>query len=241
LVGWLVNLNAKFGSGLNTTALRRLIILFGTESGNSEEVARSLAAHATSAGLAPVVIGMAEYAFEQLASEQDVLIVVSTAGEGDPPYTATRFFDFVEASSAPKLDLIRFAVIALGDSTYEFFCGAGRRLDRRFGELGANRLHERVDCDIDYMDTAKAWMKDVVNPLRPELNGSIADETVSISNESLSETLHGKRNPYPATILDNRTLVGAGIDQSHPPYRPIYRRVRFGVRARRHSWRSCQK
>ncbi|MGL1133879.1 flavodoxin domain-containing protein, partial [Vibrio parahaemolyticus] len=80
---------------------------------------------------------MADYKVRQLVHEEDLLIVVSTYGEGDPPQPAAGFFEFVEGRKAPKLPGLRFAVLALGDSTYEHYCQAGKRLDRRLEELGA--------------------------------------------------------------------------------------------------------
>src|SRR3546814_3345984 len=100
---------------------------------------------------------MADYNVRQLGQEQDLLVIVSTYGEGDPPQPATGFFEFVEGRKAPKLDGVRFAVLALGDSTYEYYCEAGKRLDRRLEELGATRLAPRVDCDVDYEEPAEGW------------------------------------------------------------------------------------
>src|SRR3546814_19428254 len=102
---------------------------------------------------------MASYKPRRLKDAQDVLIVVSTYVEGDPPQPAIGFFEFVEGDRAPKLGGLRFAVLALGDSTYEFYCEAGKRLDKRLEELGATRLSDRVDCDIAYDDAADAWKK----------------------------------------------------------------------------------
>src|SRR3546814_13766278 len=85
--------------------------------------------------------------------------MVTTYGGGDPPQPATGFFEFVEGRKAPKLDGVRFAVLALGDSTYEYYCEAGTRFDRRLEELGATRLAPRVDCGVDYEAPAECWRK----------------------------------------------------------------------------------
>src|SRR3546814_17333141 len=98
--------------------------------------------------------------FRSLGQGQDLLVIVSTYGEGDPPRPATGFFEFVEGRKAPKLDGVRFAVLALGDSTYEYYCEAGKRLDRRLEEMGATRLAPRVDCDVEYEEPAAGWCED---------------------------------------------------------------------------------
>ena len=123
---------------------RSLTILFGTETGNAAEVARTVEAAAIAQGRRSALTDMADYKVRQLALEQDLIIIVSTHGEGDPPQPAADFFEFVEGRKAPSLEGMRFAVLGLGDSTYEYYCEAGKRLDRRLEELGAVRLAQRV-------------------------------------------------------------------------------------------------
>ncbi|MDP8913118.1 MAG: assimilatory sulfite reductase (NADPH) flavoprotein subunit, partial [Pseudomonadota bacterium] len=186
---------------------RTLTILYGTETGNSTEIAQALAASARDKGLSPELFDMSAYKPRRLKDEQDVLIIVSTYGEGDPPQPAVGFFEFVEGSRAPRLEGVRFAVLALGDSTYEKYCEAGKRLDRRFEELGAERLEPRRDCDIDYDEPAAAWSLLLVERLAADLPQAAAAPTIG-SPVFPPAAAHDKRNPFAATILENIPIVG---------------------------------
>lgn len=192
-----------------SSAGRKLTILYGTETGNAAELARALEAATKGKGLACTVSDMADYKVRQLAQEEDVLIVVSTYGEGDPPQPATGFFEFIEGRKAPKLEGKRFAVLALGDSTYEFYCEAGKRLDRRFEELGAERLALRVDCDIDYEEAAEAWTQAIVDQIGADAQSATMPATAATSLAP-PVSLHDKRNPFPAPVIDNIAIVGRG-------------------------------
>ena len=188
---------------------RALTILYGTETGNAREVAGALADAARAQGLAPETFDMASYKPRRLKDEQDVLIVVSTYGEGDPPQPAAGFFEFIEGDRAPKLDGLRFAVLSLGDSTYEFYCEAGKRLDRRLEELGATRLSDRVDCDIDYEDPADGWKTAVVERLSADKPASLVAAAPATSVFPTAP-VHDKRNPFSATVLETIVIVGRG-------------------------------
>ena len=189
---------------------RTLTILYGTETGNSTEVARALAAAARERGLSPSIVDMADYKTRQLKDEQDLLVITSTYGEGDPPQPAADFFEFVEGRKAPRLEHARYAVLALGDSSYERYCEAGKRLDRRFEELGAFRLHPRVDCDIDYDQPASAWTEAVLSTLTASAATSEAAGVVAAAPVSSTKIAYDKRNPFPATVIENIVLTGRG-------------------------------
>lgn len=185
---------------------RTLTILYGTETGNARDVAKALGVAARAQGLSPELSDMANYKPRRLKDEQDLLIVVSTYGEGDPPQPAVGFFEYIEGDRAPKLDGLRFAVLSLGDSTYEFYCEAGKRLDKRLEELGAKRLSDRVDCDIDYEEPAEDWKTAVVELLS-------ADKPVGVVQAPATSVfptapVHDKRNPFAATVLENIVIVG---------------------------------
>lgn len=197
---------------------RTLTVLYASETGTSAELARALGEKLRALGRAPTVVDMADYKSRRLKEEQDLLIVASTHGEGDPPQSAADFFEFLESRKAPALPRLRFSVLALGDSTYERYCEAGRRLDRRLEDLGATRLLPRTDCDVDYEEPAAAWMAALLSLCAPDDLRSDARRTAVAADAGASTPLRSgpaaavfdKRNPFPATVIDNLVLTGRG-------------------------------
>jgi sulfite reductase (NADPH) flavoprotein alpha-component len=194
-----------------TDVSRRLTILFGSETGNAIELAERLHEQANQADITATLTDMSDYKVRNLASEQDMLIIVSTYGEGDPPQPATSFFEFIEGRKASSLEQVRFAVLALGDSSYEYFCEAGKRLDRRFAELDAKRLINRIDCDVDYDRQAEAWCESVIALLSGNGDPKRQSGEAAIGKAHRSPSLqHDKRNPFIATVIENIPIVGRG-------------------------------
>jgi sulfite reductase (NADPH) flavoprotein alpha-component len=193
---------------------RTVTVLFGSETGNGAGLARSLANAATAQGIAVELFDMADYKPRRLKEEQDLLVIASTHGEGDPPQTAAGFFEFLESRKAPQLPNLRFAVLALGDSTYERYCEAGRRIDRRLQALGAHRLAERVDCDVDFEDAAAAWIEAVVRTLAPAAQTAASAPVPAVVGMAApvdsGSAVFDKRNPFPAPVIENIVLTGRG-------------------------------
>lgn len=193
-------------------ATRLLTVLFGSETGNSRALAKSLAEAARAKGIEVQLADMADYKTRRLKDEQDLLVIASTHGEGDAPQTAVGFFEFLESRKAPKLPQLRYAVLALGDSTYERYCEAGKRIDRRLEELGAQRLADRVDCDVDYEDAAAAWMTAAVARLAPaaQKSASVAASVTGAQSDAPATATFDKKHPFQAAVIDNIVLTGRG-------------------------------
>ena len=136
---------------------RTLDILFGSQSGNSEGLASKMAKMSKEYGLEGIVHDMDGFDFNSLANKKRVIIICSTWGEGEQPDNAEDLWKFANSDAASKLDSVHFAVCALGDTSYEFFCESGKEWDGLFEKLGATRLVDRVDCDVDYDSPAAEW------------------------------------------------------------------------------------
>lgn len=192
-------------------ATRLLTVLFASETGNSKTLAKALVDKAAAQGIQARLADMAEYKTRGLKDEQDLLVITSTHGEGDAPQTAVGFFEFLESRKAPKLPQLRFAVLALGDSTYEKYCEAGKRVDRRLEELGAQRLADRVDCDVDYEDAADAWISTVIADLAPAAPAPVfAPVAATALSGAPSLAAFDKKHPFQAAVIDNIVLTGRG-------------------------------
>ncbi|HVT50878.1 MAG TPA: assimilatory sulfite reductase (NADPH) flavoprotein subunit [Dongiaceae bacterium] len=198
--------SAMAGASANT---RSLTVLVGSETGNARALAKSLVQAAGASGLQASLADLAGYPTRKLKDEQDLLIITSTHGEGDPPQSALGFFEFLEGRKAPKLGQVRYAVLALGDSTYEFYCEAGKRIDRRLAELGAARIAPRVDCDVDYDKPAADWIKTVIAAIAPDAGGATSSTVFAKPlSAPAAVPVHDKRNPFAATVIDNIALTG---------------------------------
>jgi sulfite reductase (NADPH) flavoprotein alpha-component len=194
-----------------TAPIRTLTILYGSETGNSATLARALADRAGALGLPASAVDMAEYVPRRLKDANDVLVITSTHGDGDPPQPAASFFEFLEGPKAPRLSDVRYAVLALGDSSYEHFCEAGKRLDRRLEALGATRLHARVDCDVDFDAPSSAWTDAVLAALAssafPTGVAASRDGRVAVAPAAGVVDRH---HPLAATVVGNLALTGRG-------------------------------
>jgi len=145
-----------------------LAILYASESGNSEALANKAKKAAQKHGLDAKVFDMADADMALLAKAKNIVVFAATWGEGDPPSRAADFYQTLMSDAAPRIDGVRFAVLALGDTAYAQFCAVGRAIDARLEELGGVRAFERVDLDLDYVKQAADWTEGALAKLAPE-------------------------------------------------------------------------
>ena len=199
-------------------AAQRVNVLFATETGNARGVAKQLSVALRAAGLTVETLNLADYDARTLETEHTVVIVTSTHGDGTPPEPAARFFEGLTGPRAPRsLARLRFAVLGLGDSSYEHFCRAAKVLDQRLAELGAERMIARVDCDVDYADQAARFTQELVALLgaaasaraEPSLVPAIELHQVA-PPRAPARPAYDKSRPYDALVLENQALTGRG-------------------------------
>ena len=193
--------------GMETVSVKPIDILYGTQTGNAEIIATDAGEKARSKGFLPRIAELDDVDMDTLASMKNMLVVVSTYGEGEMPDNAHLFWEALSASTAPRLDNLNYGVLALGDTGYELFCQAGRLIDTRLEQLGAKRIVNRVDCDIDYEDLAEKWIADVL----PNVVG-IPDAAPTVEAKKTISSW-GRKNPFNSIMLENRILSGPGSDK----------------------------
>lgn len=194
-----------------------IVVLYGSQTGNAEGVAEMAYERATARGFNARLTDMADAGKKTFKDPLDLMVVVSTQGDGDPPDTAEGFYELMHGRKAPKLDNgTRFSVLALGDSSYEHYCQTGKDFDARLESLGAQRIHERTDCDVDYEDDAERWVNAVLDRYAElhDATGNLRQTqpapAVAAGNQA---TTYSKKNPFQAEVLESVMLNGRGSDK----------------------------
>lgn len=191
-----------------------MVVAYGTDMGNAEDAAMSFAEATTAAGIPAEAVELNQVEIDSLSTTTHFIVVTSTFGDGEFPDTATLFWEAI-STSTQRLEHMSFAVLALGDTSYELFCNAGKLLDARLEELGATRLADRVDVDGYYEEPAAAWTTDLVKQLIAAQAGHTA-QAVTVVESTLADPPHRnqeRNQPVTVPLLVNRLLTSAESDK----------------------------
>ena len=201
--------------GFNESSGKPLTIIYGSQTGNSESVANEAAALAADYGLAPSVIDMSDIDVATLSKAERILVVTSTYGEGEMPDNAQILWEEISATDAPSFKKSFFSVFALGDSSYDGFCTAGKDWDKRLAELGAERIADRIDCDVEFQEQSEAWFESVL----PDISQKGSQELVTSSGsiKKSNKPKFDRKNPLTATLarVHEATTKGSSKEIMH--------------------------
>jgi sulfite reductase (NADPH) flavoprotein alpha-component len=200
------------GAGINPPPTVPLLILFGSQTGTAERLAKQIAKESKTFGCNARVVDAAEHSKIDWSKETNLLVVTSTYGDGDMPDNAQAFWEWLQTDAAKSLSHLNFSVLALGDTNYENFCAAGKKIDSRLETLGAERIHPLADCDLDYEAKAKVWRDGALTALAPAGN-SAPQQNGTEAAETTSNGAFSKTNQFPARLIANRKLNAEGSEK----------------------------
>ncbi len=187
-----------------------VVILYGSQSGNAERLAQQLAARLAEQRVACRVVDMLDWRKKDFESADTLLVIVSTHGDGDPPDRALALHELLHGRKAPRLERTRYAVLALGDSSYDRFCETGRQFDARLEALGGTRLAPRIECDVDFEDAAGQWIETVTAALAAAAPTSVTEPVLTAVRPSSMANAYTRKNPFHSPVLANQRLTAHG-------------------------------
>lgn len=193
---------------------KEVTVLFGSQTGNCEKLAKELTSKLEEQQFQVTLSSMRDFKPNSLKKVQNLFIIVSTHGEGEPPDNAMSFYEFLHSKRAPKLEGLNYSVLALGDTSYEFFCQTGKDFDKRLEELGGNRIYPRTDCDLDFDEPAAEWISQSIASLNEKLGAATAPavQVAAPGSAAPAQSAYSRTNPYYAEVIENVNLNGRGSD-----------------------------
>ncbi len=202
--------------GADTSATETdAVVLYGSETGTAKKIANDLCQAAQRQGISLSLHDLGKYRPRNITRERYVVLITSTHGDGDPPANATAFHRYLMSRRAPRLEALKFAVLALGDSSYEKFCATGREFDDRLTALGAEYFVPLQECDIDYQDAATTWTQNVLAKLLDLLPSAPKASNIVPLNPSHTEILSTAPSSQAVEIelLDKQKITGRDSDR----------------------------
>lgn len=201
--------------GVDERLEQSMTILYGSRTGNGKLMAQIAKEMAEELGVSAVLKSMEDYKAKDLAAEKNLLVIVSTHGDGEPPFQAKALHDFIHGKRAPKLLDTRYAVLALGDSSYFHFCKTGHEFDLQLAKLGAHRVKDILTCDVDFQQSGEKWIHELIHHFKSFSGGSELGsikkvKTYSLEKKALKFT---KLHPLAAPVIEKINLHGRGSDR----------------------------
>jgi sulfite reductase (NADPH) flavoprotein alpha-component len=189
-----------------------LTILYGSQTGHARSIAEELNDAAKEAGLATELVACGKFKEKNLKNVKHLLFIVSTQGEGDPPDDTLALWEYLNSTKAPKLNDLEFSVLALGDSSYEFYCKTGKDFDAKFEELGGKRIMDRTDLDVDFDDGAEAWIPKAVAAMKDLIPAGGAPAAVpafgSFGAAAAPAVHYSRKKPLKTRLLTCQKITG---------------------------------
>lgn len=187
-------------STIINTSPKKITLVYGTETGNSKRMATELATKAKKNNLLVKLASLDQYRLTDITKEENLFVVISTQGDGEPPVAAQKFYDHIHRNGF-RLDQTRFSVLALGDTSYPMFCKTGEEVDEQLEKLGAKRIVPIRKCDVDYEPDAEAWFSEVLR----SLNEQPVAKPAGIKIQPQTETKSNKKI-YTGTVVSHVNL-----------------------------------
>jgi len=190
---------------------KQLKILYGTHTGRSKTIAENLTKKLSALGVVAQSVALDNYKTRQLSNESNVVFIVSTHGEGEPPAMAEDFYEFITGKRAPQLPGLNYSVVALGDKSYKLFCKTGIDIDQALAKSGAKSILPVLKLDVDFEDEVKAWINQF-STIFSETSATSTQSTFTTSNFE-SNVQYSRKNPFRATVLEKVKITGRDSDK----------------------------
>jgi sulfite reductase (NADPH) flavoprotein alpha-component len=190
-----------------------LKILYGTHTGRSKTIAEKLAQKLANRGVGAQIVALDDYKTKQLSSETNLVFIVSTHGEGEPPAMAEDFYNFIMGKRAPQLPNLSYSVLALGDKSYKLFCKTGIDIDQALSHLGAKAVLPITKLDVDFEEEADLWITKFVEVFAQTTHNSTQSIHAFSANSPSPNNSYSRKNPFKATVLDKVKITGRDSDK----------------------------
>ncbi len=184
---------------------KKMTIVYGTETGNSKRVATDLATKAKKNNLMVKLASLDQYRLTDLTKEENLFVVISTQGDGEPPVAAQKFYDHIHHNGF-RLDNVKYSVLALGDTSYPLFCKTGEDVDDQLQKLGGKRIVPIQKCDLDYDTDAENWFSQVMQAI----HDSVVEAPVIVKPAPQLALKANTKKIYTGTVLSNINLNDTG-------------------------------